>query len=105
MKTIKITREANARGKMRQLGKAFGFMARQEAYEQMMHADMSARHAPSECHADVRRGEHYRRRAARRHAKAVSGLSRRAFNVELKRTRGRIFDVAIARIYARECPF
>jgi len=89
---------------MRQLGKAFGLIARQEAYEQMMHADISAWHAPSECHAVVARGEKRRLREARRHAKAVSGLSRRAFNVELKRTRGRIFDVAIARIYAREWP-
>ena len=86
---------------MRQIGKAFGIIARAEAREIMMHQDVSAFYAPSECHALVSRGEERRKREARRHAKSISGLSRRAFNRELKAFRGRVLENVINRILWR----
>jgi hypothetical protein len=84
---------------MRRLGKAIGIIARNEADENFMHADVDAFHAPSECHELVARGETKRRRLARRHAKSVSGLSRTAFNRELSRVTQRVMMNAISRIY------
>lgn len=59
----------------RQLGKALGIIARTSAIEHILHADVSAWGAPSECHDSVSKGEDQRARHARRHAKAVSGAA------------------------------
>lgn len=58
---------------MIQLGKAIGILIRAVEHENALHEDVSAMHAPSECHALVARGETRRWRQARRHALAVSG--------------------------------
>ena len=86
---------------VRRLGKALGIIARREANEIIMHEDVDAWYAPSECHQLVGRGENQRRRQARRHAKAESGLSRCAFNRTLRRLPARILETAIARIYVQ----
>jgi hypothetical protein len=78
--------------KMRQLGKAFSIIARARAREEMMHMDVDAFHAPSECHGLVSRGEDRRLRQARRHAKSVSGLNRRQFRQALKKLNQRHFE-------------
>ena len=63
-----------------QLGKAFTILAMQQVKEDIMHSDVDIWHAPSECHDLVSKGESWRNRTARRHAKAASGMSRRGFN-------------------------
>ena len=82
---------------MAQLGKAFTIIARQQVLESILHADVDAFGAPSECHGLVRKGELRREREAWRHAKAVSGLNRRNFRKAMKsldrRTFERLFDV------------
>ena len=90
---------------MRQLGKAIGIMAAFEAAEYFAHADVDIMYAPSACHEIVARGEVQRRRLARRHAKAASGLSRREFNLALRKIDPRIFAKAIDRIYESTYPF
>lgn len=70
---------------MRQLGRAFSIIVRQQVQEGIFHDDIAAYHAPSECHALVSKGECQRARMAKRHAKSVSGLSRAAFNAELRK--------------------
>ena len=70
-----------------QLGKAMGILVRQHLNECEMHEDVSAFHAPGECHALGSRGEEQRNRAARRHACAVArvksmrGLRRKVLRV------------------------
>lgn len=88
-----------------QMGRALTIIARAEASEIVMHEDVSAYHAPSECHRDVSRGEEARRRTARRHAKSVSGLSRRQFNSVLKTVSSRVLQEAVSRIHAKISPF
>lgn len=90
---------------MRQMGRAVSIMARAFATEMVMHDDVRAFHAPSECHALVARNEEKRTRQARRHAKAISGLSRREFNKAWKRVTPRIFDTAVGHIYNRMSPW
>jgi len=90
---------------MRQMGKALGILARAEARESYMHDDVDAFDAPGECHGAVSRGEAHRARQARRHAKAVSGLSRAAFNRELGRVPRRVMERALHRVYVRHYPF
>lgn len=58
---------------IRSLGRALAAASRADAHEQLMHMDVAAFHAPSECHALVSRGEGYRLRLARRHAEAIAG--------------------------------
>jgi hypothetical protein len=92
---------------MAQLGKAFGLILLAEAKEAFMHQDVSLWGAPSECHDLVSKGEFKRLRQARRNAKAVSGLSRAAFN---KLAKGVTADNpqwsrAYSRIYNAHYPF
>lgn len=54
------------------LGRALSILAKAEAKEIFAHADVDAFHAPSECHALVRRGEGSRLRRERRRAEAVA---------------------------------
>lgn len=68
---------------MRQLGKALSIVATQRAELEMMFMDLHAFHAPSECGALILRGEDRRKREAMRHARSVSGLSRRQFRLEV----------------------
>ena len=56
-----------------QIGKAISILLAAEHHECMLHDDVDAWGAPSECHGLVARGEAQRLRAARRHAVAVSG--------------------------------
>lgn len=90
---------------MRQLGKAFGIMLRAQVREYVMHADISAYGAPSECHASVSKGESQRMREAFRHAKAVSGLSRSSLKRELQRVPVPQWDRWLARVDQKHNPF
>lgn len=91
---------------MRQVGKALGILARFEAREIVKHADVGMFYAPSECHSLVAKNEDKRAREARRHAKAVSGLSRREFNKELRKYRNAPFiQYAVDRIVERMSPY
>ncbi|QIG66743.1 hypothetical protein EVB27_073 [Rhizobium phage RHph_TM16] len=91
---------------MRQVGKALGILATFEAKEIVMHADIAAFGAPGECHGLVSKGEAKRAREARRHAKAVSGLSRRGFNQELRKWKNTCFiQRAVSRIADRLNPY
>ncbi len=72
----------------RTLGRALSIMARADAVEIVMHADVDAFHAPSECHGLVKRGEAKRIRQARRHAEAVAGMSARHIRAEARRRIG-----------------
>lgn len=90
----------------RQLGKALGIIAMHGVREEIMHADVDAFYAPSECHALIARGEEKRLREAKRHARAVSGLSRSAFNRELrKKSTQRALAICFGRILHRDSPF
>lgn len=90
---------------MRQMGKAIGILALAQAREDFMHEDVDAFGAPGECHGLVSRGEARRERQARRHAKAASGLSRAAFNRELRRVPYPVMRRAYGRVYERHYPF
>lgn len=90
------------------MGRALSVMARQEVREIIMHEDVSAWGAPSECHSSVSRGEEIRRRQARRLAKSISGLSRAAFNRELCRSGGyggRAWARVVSSLYSTMSPF
>lgn len=90
---------------MRQLGKAIGIVAMATVREIIMHEDVSAWGAPSECHRDVRRGEVDRERTARRHAKAVSGLTRGQFRRALRAFGARRMERVVGRLNEKHNPF
>ena len=89
----------------KQLGKALSIIAHHHAREYFMHADVEAFHAPSECHALVSRNEARRARKARRHAKAVSGMTRAQFRRALRNVPQRALERATGAIIARQYPF
>jgi hypothetical protein len=91
---------------IRNLGKVLTILARQECDENFAHADLAAFGAPSECHRDVKRGETYRFRHARRYAEAVA---RRPYRVIVREARrrgcplgGPQWDRAVGRVYERQ---
>lgn len=83
------------------MGHAVSIIARQFVLEQIMHIDVNAFGAPSECHGLVSRGESRRARLARRHAKSVSGLSRYHFNLQMRRVTTRAFDECCSRLFVQ----
>ena len=89
----------------RELGRAIGIYCKALAAELFAHDDVDIMGAPGECHAIVARGEAKRLRQARRIAKSVSGLSRRAFNAEWGRLSTRVRDKMIERMYIAKFPF
>jgi hypothetical protein len=92
---------------IRNLGKALGIMALQDVREDIMHDDISAWGAPSECHELVASGEDDRRRRARRHAEAVAQRPYRIIKREAKQ-RGftrRHADQLNGRLHAKYNPF
>jgi hypothetical protein len=95
----------NQQRRPRQLGKALGILARAAVREDYVHADVEAFGGPGECHGAVSRGEGRRLRQAKRHAKAASGLSRAAFNRELRAVPQRVLQQGYARAAARHYPF
>lgn len=88
-----------------QLGRALTIVYTASVREEIMHEDVAAFGAPSECHALVSKGADQRMRAAYRHACAVSGLKRRefaaVFNALPEHVCGRIRD----QLHARMNPF
>lgn len=90
---------------MTSLGRAFSIIAKANVLEGIMHEDVAAWHAPSECHGLVSRGEARRIRIAHRHARAVSGLSRRQFNQAFRRLDQRTWEALLGRIHAKLSPY
>lgn len=87
---------------IRNLGATLTVIARWQAREADMHADVSAWGAPGECHGLVSKGEDERFRRARRHAEAVA---RRPYRVIVREARrrgcpldGPRFDRLVARL-------
>lgn len=93
---------------IRNLGKALSIVAKAEVDEMIMHADVDAWYAPSECHGLVSKGEAKRMRRARKHAEAVAKAPYRVILAEAKKRVpkwGRYYDECIGRINARDNPF
>lgn len=59
---------------MVQLGRALGILVREVMRSSEIDADLAAFHAPSECYADVHRGDARRRRHAMRRACHAAGV-------------------------------
>lgn len=92
------------------LGAALWIVAKAEAAEHFMHADVDAWGAPGECHHDVSRGEEQRMLAACAKAEAITGApwseiieQAKARGVELA---GPKWDEIVGRAYqAADYPF
>ena len=67
------------------LGTVLTVLARSEAAEHFMHADVDAFGAPSECHVLVSRGEAQRQRRARKLAEALARRPMRCIKREAQR--------------------
>lgn len=90
---------------IRNLGTALTVIARQEARESDMHADVIAWGAPGECHALVSRGETQRARRARKLAEAIA---RRPFRIIAREAERRGCPIGGRRYYqavARQMQF
>jgi len=70
---------------IRNLGAVLTVLARQEAREADMHADIDAWHAPGECHHLVARREARRERTARKRAEALARRPMRVIRREASR--------------------
>ena len=89
----------------RHMGRAISIIAAQAAAESIRHADVAAFGASGECHTLVDRGNEQRARLARRHARAVSGLSKSAFSRAMRKLPGSVLLRVEARIFERSYPF
>lgn len=74
------------------VSRALTVIARAEVRECLMHDDVRAWGAPSECHADVSRGEPQRWRDARRAVRGLTGLPWPVFVRRLRRDYGLRLD-------------
>lgn len=94
---------------IRNLGQVLTIIARAEACEHFMHADVDAWGAPSECHGLVSRGETRRQRQARRHAEAVARAPWRVIQRQAAKRGmpigGPQWQSFIGRLYDRTYPF
>jgi hypothetical protein len=91
------------------LSRALTIIARAEAAEHFMHADVRAWGAPGECHQDVSRGEPYRMREMR---KQVESEIRRPFRHVVKDAKRRGMELGspkwqdfVSRVYTNTYPF
>lgn len=75
-------------GRIPNLGAALMVLARAEASEIFMHADVDAFGAPGECHGLVARGEAERQRLARRQAEAIARRPLRIIRQQAKQRGG-----------------
>lgn len=72
----------------RNLGRGLTIFLEHHRYENFMHDEIDAWHAPSECHALASRGEDRRFRAMRRHVEGVTGLKWKVFREQVIRRTG-----------------
>lgn len=94
------------------LGAVLSVLAMAEVNEEIMHADVSAWGAPSECHADVSRGEDVRMAEAVAQAEAMAGAPLETILADA-RERGGVraltqapeWQDVLGRLYHRYCPF
>jgi hypothetical protein len=70
------------------IGKGLAILAHFYLTEAHYHADVSAWHAPGECHDVVSKHEDRRLREVWRHIKGVTGLKKKAFQREVARRTG-----------------
>lgn len=63
----------------RQLGRALSVLAKHFAQQEMIGMDLAAFHAPGECYPLAFRNRDREEREAMRHARSLSGLTRRKF--------------------------
>lgn len=97
---------------IRNLGAVLSVLARAEAAEHFVHADICAFGAPGECHALAQRGEAGRLRLARKQAEALARAPMRAIRAQAIR-RGNIDPCSaqpawlniVGRTYAARYPF
>ena len=92
-----------------QLGAALSVIAAALAFESVMHADVSAWSAPSECHASVSRGEERRMEEASKQAHRIAGAPVARIFAEAERRIGkaalqRAMDRAEAQCFERMSP-
>ncbi len=87
------------------LGRALSIVFLAQVREEIMHMDVAAFGAPSECHDAVSKGEEKRLRQARRHARAVSGVNRRQFRLALKGLKTRHASRLHEKLHAKHNPF
>ena len=98
--------------KVPNLSAALTILARAEASEHFMHADVDAFGAPGECHALVARGEKQRQRQARKQAEAIAQRPFRIIRKDAKRRGGFLacsgdpkWQDIVGRIYHNNYPF
>lgn len=91
------------------LGQVLTILARAEAAEHFMHADVSAFGAPSECHALVSRGEARRKRIARKRAEAEARAPMRVIQHQARKRGmelgGPRWQGFVSRVYDSRYPF
>jgi hypothetical protein len=94
---------------IRNLGRVLTILARAEAAEHFMHADVDAWGAPGECHALVARGEGRRSRRVRKQveseARAPYRIIRRQAEARGMPLGGPRWQSFVSRIYERTYPF
>ena len=93
---------------IRNLGKVLTILATADVREAVLHADVDAFGAPSECHALVSRGQDRRMRQARKHAEAIARAPLRVI-ARQSRQRGRSLnrheERLLAVLHAKLNPF
>ena len=87
----------------RELGMLIGFFAKSEADQIIMHDDVSAWHAPSECHDDVSKGHEIEWKGMEDTFGTFESLMKRIDDLGMNSKR--IYENAVGRIYKRDCPF
>lgn len=97
---------------IRNLSAALTILARAEADEHFLHADVDAFGAPSECHELVSRFEAERQRRARKHAEAIARRPLRCIRREARARGGFLpcsgdprWQAIVGRVYAARYPF
>jgi RecB family endonuclease NucS len=98
--------------KIQNLGKAITILAKNEALEHILHADVDIMGAPGECHGLVSNGEEKRLSAAIAEAEQIAGASLRAIE-EAAKQRGGVdimsgdpaWQRLVGRIYEKHWPF
>lgn len=95
------------RMQIQNLGRAMTALVKAEVIESVMHEDVEAFGAPSECHSVVQRGIGGRMRKARRYAEGITGSKLKEIDRQAmargynKRAGDRLFDI----LYNRLSPY
>jgi hypothetical protein len=87
---------------IRNLGQVLTILTKAQVNEGIMHMDVDAWGAPSECHSAVSKGEAKRLRIARKHAEALAGAPLRVIEREARKRGGHraMLGFPYGRLYA-----